>query len=329
MKDIVAVLYGAVDPEARADEKDVLVQVESISAIVESLGYTVKQIPVTLCLNTIKEELEQCRPLVAFNLVESIENKGHYILFIPSILDELAIPYTGCRSESIMLTSNKLIAKRLFTNHHIPTPAWTVLDDHIDFDALFDPPYIIKSIWEHASIGLDDDSVVFSKSDLQRKLTSKDFNKAFSPWFLEAYTNGREINISMIEDIDVPHILPPSEILFTGYPTEKPKIVGYNSKWEESSYEYCHTIRSFEFTDADSAMIEHVKKIAVDCWKIFGLNGYARIDFRVDADNRPWVLEVNANPCLSHDSGFIAAVRQSGLTMKEFVERIIYHAFSH
>lgn len=319
-------MYGDVEPDARADEKDVLLQTASISVILEELGYRVTRIPVTLCLDRVVEALRECEPFVAFNLVESIGNKGHYIVFIPSILDELGIPYTGCGSEAIMLTSNKLIAKDIMSVHDIPTPSWVPLTKDIDIDALFDPPYIIKSVWEHASIGLDDHSVFFSKEDLQKRLASLDFNPAFYPWFIEAYMDGREINISIIQDSSAPRILEPAEILFTGYPEGKPKIVGYCSKWEETSYEYQNTRRSFEFSSDDESMIADVKAICRRCWRLFSLRGYARIDFRIDENNRPWVLEINANPCLTQDSGFVAALHRSGLTINKFVERTIAYA---
>ena len=55
-----------------------------------------------------------------------------------------------------------------------------------------------------------------------------------------------------------------------------------------------------------------MKAIALSCWKAFDLHGYARVDFRVDKDRNPFVLEVNTNPCLSKDAGFIAACRRGG-----------------
>lgn len=63
--------------------------------------------------------------------------------------------------------------------------------------------------------------------------------------------------------------------------------------------------------------------LARRCWDLFGLRGYARVDFRVDSQGRPWILEVNANPCLSADAGFIAALEEAGLDQREAVARIL------
>ena len=50
---------------------------------------------------------------------------------------------------------------------------------------------------------------------------------------------------------------------------------------------------------------------------MFGLGGYARVDFRVDKEGNPWVLEINANPCISPDSGFVAAADRAGIDYSE------------
>ena len=64
------------------------------------------------------------------------------------------------------------------------------------------------------------------------------------------------------------------------------------------------------------------------CWEGFGLSGYARVDFRVDAAGKPWVLEVNANPCIAADAGFIAAAHRAGIALEQVVEHIVQAALS-
>ena len=71
-----------------------------------------------------------------------------------------------------------------------------------------------------------------------------------------------------------------------------------------------------------------MKAIAVDCWHTFGLRGYARVDFRVDAGGRPWVLEINTNPCLSPDAGFAAALERAGIAFDQAIERIVADALA-
>jgi len=142
-------------------------------------------------------------------------------------------------------------------------------------------------------------------------------------FFVEQFIDGREFNISVLAGENGPTVLPPAEIIFKDYPEGKPNIVGYDAKWNMESFEYNNTPRSFDFPTKDAQLIEELMDISARCWNLFDLKGYARVDFRVGIDGKPYVLEINANPCLSPDSGFYAAVQKAGLTFEEAIERII------
>jgi D-alanine-D-alanine ligase len=56
---------------------------------------------------------------------------------------------------------------------------------------------------------------------------------------------------------------------------------------------------------------------------LFGLTGYARVDFRVDPEGKPYILEVNPNPCLEPDAGFAAACEQAGMTYEDLIAHVV------
>ena len=72
-----------------------------------------------------------------------------------------------------------------------------------------------------------------------------------------------------------------------------------------------------------AALAANLEKLAKSCWDLFNLAGYARVDFRVDADGKPTILEVNVNPCLNPDAGFAAAAAAAGLSYRDLIGRII------
>jgi D-alanine-D-alanine ligase len=121
-------------------------------------------------------------------------------------------------------------------------------------------------------------------------------------------------------------VLAPAEIVFQDYGPSKVRVVGYRAKWISDSFEYANTPRRFDFPSQDSGLLDEMAALAVSCWKLFDLRGWARVDFRVDGSGCPWILEINANPCLSSDAGFMAAVRRSGLEPAEAIHRIVGHA---
>jgi D-alanine-D-alanine ligase len=258
--------------------------------------------------------------------VESLAAKGSLIHFAPSFLDYLQIPYTGARAEAIFLTSCKPLAKKMLHAATIPTPAW-ITEDGISTGSSLTDKYIVKSSWEHASIGLDDDSIIFTtdKNALLKEMNCRR-EKLGGSCYAEAYINGREFNIALIADQSGVRDLPVAETLFVGYTPEKPKIVDYKAKWISNSFEYNNTITKFDFNENDDNLISDLREIALRCWNLFSLRGYARVDFRVDNKGKPWVLEVNANPCLSLDAGFAAALEQAKIKYHEAIGFIIKNA---
>ena len=323
------ILHDRISPDANFDHQDVLYQSEAIANLLVELGYDPIEISISLNLKELIEALKAINPSVVFNLVESIEGQGRLIHLIPSMLDYLKLPYTGSKTEPLFLTSNKIVAKKLLIKAGILTsPALSLeglkYNEKLNVNGL----YIIKSVWEHASQGIDEHSVIAvkNKHHLIKALQSKE-DQLGGECIAEQYIEGREFNLSLLASPKGPEVLPPGEIIFEDYPQEKIKIVCYRAKWVEGSFEYLHTPRTFEFSSLqDHALLRRLKKIAKKCWNLFELHGYARVDFRVDKFNNPFVLEVNANPCISPDSGFVAAAAQAGLSMKQVIERIISDA---
>jgi D-alanine-D-alanine ligase len=141
------------------------------------------------------------------------------------------------------------------------------------------------------------------------------------PFFAERFVEGREFNLSLLGE--TPDVLPPAEIDFGAYPAEKPRIVGFGAKWTHASFEFKNTPRRFDFPAADTSLVRQMTNLAVECWRLFGLRGYARVDFRVDLAEQPWILEINTNPCIAPTSGFAAAMEQAGLSYDDGIQRII------
>lgn len=224
------------------------------------------------------------------------------------------------------ITSNKVIAKTVLSAHNIPTPKYQTLNNVIRKGIIIEPPLIIKPIYEDASVGITDDSIFYEPDVFMKEIFRIDDSER-KDYFIEQFIEGREINLSLLVMKNAPRILPPAEITFKDYPADKPRIVGYSAKWEEHSFEYSHTPRTFDFSSADIPMLGRLEELALKCWQVLGLQGYARVDFRIDRNGKPWVLEVNANPCISPDSGFIAAALKAGVSSyNEVINHIIVDA---
>jgi D-alanine-D-alanine ligase len=317
----VAVLHGAVAPDAPSDEQDTLVQVEAVSRALRRLGWRAEPVPVTLDLDAFARRLDALKPCFAFNLVEALGGVGQYIHLAPTVLDQIGVPYTGCDATAILLTSHKTLTKRTLAAAGIPTAGW--IDEH-GADIEVDPAsrFIVKSVWEDASIGLDADSIVDGVAAARRRIAEMTARRG-GTWFAETYVDGREFNVALLDSEDGPELLPVGEIRFVDFPPDLPRILDYASKWDTESFAYSHTPHGFDLPPSDRAMVEQLRDFALRCWRLLGLGGYARVDFRIDATGRPYVLEVNANPCLSSDAGYPAMLERAGIGFDRAIERIV------
>jgi D-alanine-D-alanine ligase len=348
----VAILHQAASDESAVDEQDVLRQRDAVGAALRRLGHSVSVLPCTLDLKSVRDELQRQRPAMVFNLVESLGGSDRLLSLVPLLLEAVGIPYTGASAAAIQLTSSKTVAKRRLVEAELPTLPW-VDGEHCEtashrraasipfgkpladgsrlheYQLRWPCRWIRKPIYEHASLGMTDDAVIECQSlDEVREKTLAWQRKLRRPCLAEPFVEGRELNVSLLAGrSNEPVVLPIAEIDFLDFPADKPKIVGFAAKWDEAAPEYGNTAR--RFPSAKDPLVERVARLARDCWREFDLSGYCRVDFRVDEAGQPWILEINANPCLSSDAGFAAALDQAGIQYDEAIARIVADALDH
>jgi len=316
----VSLLYNSPGEEAGLDDLDTLDQVRSITAALESLGIESRDFPVPADYSQFREELRNRRGELVFNLTDPPAGEGRLITLCPLILEQEGITYTGCGADALYTSSNKVLAKRMMNLAGIPTAPFVTPDGKGSGSPFVPGRYIAKSVWEHSSQGLTRDSVfeAASPDDAVFKL-----NNTGSGFFAESFLPGREINIGLLEDGNGQWTaLAPSEILYTDGSDPAP-FLDYESKWDEESASYSQSARTLEFTKEDRNLLKELETIALKCADTFMLRGYGRVDFRLDSENRPMVMEVNANPCLTPNSGFVSGAEKSGISYTEMIRRIM------
>jgi D-alanine-D-alanine ligase len=311
------IIYNEPRDGALADELDVLDQVGHIEEHLVKLGISVYRKGITQNFMVEIAELAKEKPDFVFNLVESINNKGELIYFVPALLNMHSIPYSGNSLESIFLTTNKSICSNSMKNAGINNPRSYTPSQYKSL--IPGRKYIVKPIWEDGSLGITSESVFECKPGYEEKLKGLDD----AHWFIEDFIDGREFNISVVASKDGPEVMPPAEIVFVNYGDSRPRIIDFNAKWEMDSFEYVNTVREFPGDKLSSKLRSDLKESALACWKLFGLRGYARIDVRTDSNENVFVIEINGNPCISPDGGFVAATKEAGHTFTEILQRII------
>ena len=310
----IPVLHGASGDAP--DELDTLQTARGIREVLVRAGHRSELVHVRRDLGALRD-LEGARPDLVFNLVESVAGDSVEAIKVPAMLARAGLTFTGCGSRASQDCASKPGMKRIMRANGLPTPDWSLTGKELAHLSRV----IVKASHEHASIGMDTGSVV-SGYCVAREIEMRT-DRFATPFFVEKYIEGREFNLSLLANGATVEVLPPAEINFVGYPRDLPRIVDYATKWVEGSFGYANTPRSFDFGEEDFLLLDEMKKLALRCWRVFGLSGYARVDFRVDRRGRPWILEVNTNPCLAADAGFAAAANCAGISYPQLISRII------
>jgi len=315
----VIIIHNRLSARPAPDEADVLDQVELVRKALTEMNYSCMILDIGYDLHADIKKIKELAPVFVFNLVETVFGKSELLHLVPSVLASQGIPYSGVSAEALFLTTNKLLTKRIMKQFGIPTPDWF---NSGKTATNLDPgkKYILKPVSEEGSVKLDDDAVFKGDNTI---LIQKISGLNPAEYFVEEFIEGREFNISVTGSSGDFRVYPVAEMIFDNFPPDKERILGYRAKWNEESFEYQHTKRKFNTLTDEPFLHDSLVRIAKECGEVFQLSGYFRVDFRVSPDGHPYVLEINGNPCISPDSGFIAATAEAGLTTTEVIKQII------
>ncbi len=309
----IPVLHAATD--SRPDEIDTLFAAEAVAAALHERGYEAEVVGLSPDLGGL-DVLPSRRPLVVFNLVDAVNGDGRLAPMVPARLDALGLRYTGARTSAWLDTLSKVGTKLKLAHADLPTPSWSADGAGLDPNA----HVIVKPVWEHGSLGIDATSVM--RGAAARQALAERTARWQTEHFAETFIEGREFNVSLLEGPDGVQVLPIAEILFEGFTGSAAQIVGYDAKWSPESVAYIGTPRRFGLEQAEPALAGMLADHARACWALFGISGYARVDFRVDPTGAPFILEINMNPCLTPDAGFAAAALEAGLAFPDLIASI-------
>ncbi|HUJ02506.1 MAG TPA: hypothetical protein VLW75_02635 [Rhizomicrobium sp.] len=312
----VLVLHSDVKPDAAPDELDTLLTARAIAEALEKRGHEAHRAPFVPDPHALGNLIADVRADCVFNMVESVFGEGAFASLAPAMLEKLRVPFTGATAASMAATSDKPFAKRILCAADLPTPDWCV-PPH--FAGLVDGrTYIVKSATEDASLGLTDESVVTGSQAVRARAQSC-AEKFGGRWFAEEFVEGREFNVALLDG----EVLPIAEMRFEDWTQGQPKIVGYAAKWHEGSKEEKGTVRDFAWAEKEQTLYAALSRYAKAAWQLFGCEGYARVDFRVNAHGAPFILDINTNPSLEPAAGLAAAARQAGMSYADLVGRIL------
>ncbi len=306
-------------------QSDPIQEFESIAKALRKSGYDAYILNILDNIQIFLRDFEKNKPDVIFNLVEIYKDIPRLEASFTGLLELLKVPYTGAPPQALSNCQSKILTKRILSSEGIRTPRYKVIKLlRKTYLHGLRYPVIVKPALEDASVGIENESIVTNHKMLKKRIEHV-FEVYKQPALLEEYIKGRELNVAVFGD-KKPRALPISEIDFSKMPDYLYNIVSFQAKWDPLHEAYHKTIPVCP-AKLPQKIREEAKQTAIKCFKIMGCRDYARVDMRYSKENRKlYVLEVNPNPDLQEDAGFMRSAKQAGYSYNKALKRIVEFA---
>ncbi len=332
----VLILYNepqpAVDYASRVgleSDESVLDEVHVVGEALDKLGIPWRSAGI-LVLKDIPSLLNGSPEPIVFNLVEGLGGDVHAVNSVPAVCEAMGRSCTGESSACFEFTHNKWLCKHLLRAYGVVVPSGCIVPVGVEPDPARLPPgpWFIKPVQADASEGIEPSSMVALSATASIPEVVRKIHTMFQvPALIEQYIDGREINVSILREGGSVRIMPLAEIDFGAFPAGQPRIVDYSAKWLKDSFQYQNTPRKVP-ADLPPAVADRIREQALMAWQAVEARDYARVDMRLNADLEPFVLEINANPDISLDAGFAAALKAGRIPYERFVKAVVENAWS-
>jgi D-alanine-D-alanine ligase len=283
------------DTEAEA-EHAVLQTVSAVRDRLRDAGFEVESRPIGRDARTLAADVAAWPPQAIFNLFEGFGDDPAAEGRVACRLEALAIPLTGSPARTLRLAGRKHLAKAAMVAAGLPTPRSMLAGRTSTASCALNWPVIAKPALFHGSVGIDQASVATTPSQLVARIDYL-LGRYKGPVLVEEFIGGREFTVAVIQ-ARRPVALPAMEFEFTGASAGRWPLVTYDAKWRPDSADY-HQTPARHAVPLSRALAAELSRLACQSFRILGCRDYARVDFRLDRQGQPWILEVNANPDLS------------------------------
>lgn len=309
-------------PYFEIEEVNPLHEYEKIADSLRKSGYEAYVLNIKDNISLFLEDVRKNKPEVIFNLVEIYKDQPRLEMNFTGLLELMNLAYTGAPPSALAICQNKILTKRILKSLRVLTPKFQVINPHDSyFKISLKYPLIVKPAFEDASVGIDNNSVVNNIEELKKRAEYL-FDYLNQPVLVEEFILGRELNVAVFGDEEM-EVLPISEIDFSELPDGYHPIVSFHAKWDPYHITYHKTVPICP-APLDEKVRKKAEKIALKCVKALGCRDYARVDMRLTHDNKLYVLEVNPNPDLQEDAGFMRSANHANysydLTLKMIVD---------
>ena len=293
-----------------------------VVATLHNLGHTVQVRGVVSDLGVINRAIDQFKPHICFNLLEEFHGVALYDQHVVSYLELMRKPYTGCNPRGLTIAHDKALSKKILAYHRMPVPKFAVfpMGRKVRRPSRLDYPLLVKSLIEHASLGISTASIVYSDDKLAERVAYI-HETLETDAIAEQYIDGREVYCGVIGNQRL-QVLPIWELQFKNLPPGVPRIATERVKFDEA-YQIKIGLDAGPADDLSPALALRIQQLSKRVYRTLGLTGYARLDWRMTEDEKIYLLEANPNPDIGYGQEFAESAEHAGIDYETLIQRVV------
>jgi D-alanine-D-alanine ligase len=287
------------------------------------LGHEVQKLGLYDDLTPLRQAIQDFKPHIVFNLLDEFRGEAMLDQNVVSYLELVQVPYTGCNPRGLMLARDKALSKQILHYHRIRVPRFAVVPAGRKLKrkpARLDYPLIVKSQIEEASFGIAEASIVYNDEKLAERIEFM-HARVGTDLILEQYIDGRELYVGVMGNKRL-QVLPVWELEIKRLRPDAPKIATRRVKWN-LKYQKRRGVKIGPARNLSPELERLLMKTTKRIYRLLQLSGYARIDFRLDAEERPYFLEANPNADIAYGDEFAEAAEAAGLEYEPLLNRLL------
>jgi D-alanine-D-alanine ligase len=298
-----------------------------VVSTLRGLGHEVWPVGARSELGVIREAIEEHKPHITFNLLEEFDGYPLFDQHVVSYLELRKQKYTGCNPRGLTLAHDKALTKKILAYHRISVPRFSFfpLKRKVQPPKRLRFPVFVKSVSDEGSVGIAQASLVRSNEKLAERV---DFihrqNQTHA--IAEEYIEGREIYVGVIGNERL-QAYTPWELVMKNLPEGAPNIATGKVKWDVEYQKKIGLVT--QPAKVEPQVKKEFERLSKRIYRILGLSGYARIDYRLTEDGRIYVLEVNPNPQIAQQEDFADSAEHCGVGYGALLQKIITLGMSY
>jgi D-alanine-D-alanine ligase len=272
-------------------------------------------------LGVIDRVLRRTKPHVTVNLIEELKELPYFDQHVVSYLELRKQKYTGCNPRGLIIARDKALTKKVLAYHRIPVPRFAVVPKRkkISIPKRLRFPIFIKPLNVEGSEGISQASLV---RDMDRLVERVSFihEKVNAPALVEEFIEGREIYVGAYGNEQLT-VLPAWELTMSKLADGSPLIVTDKAKWDPQHQKKIG-LRTGP-ARLKRPVARRLELLSRRIYRLLGLSGYARLDYRLNKFGAFYLLEANPNPQIARDEDFARSAMQAGMRYEDLLQKLI------